>query len=104
MRTVQQGNNDIGWLEAFDCDVEASLDQVTSDVQIRGKIRFMLVKISNANTGVMMALHEKAKRFEKVLREVRAQVEEQDCRGDEDCDHCLIVHQTIDPALNAVAQ
>lgn len=33
------------------------------------------------------------------LAAVRGAVEAGECRGDEDCDHCYIVHKLIDPTL-----
>lgn len=38
-------------------------------------------------------------RLRHALVEVRALVSEQECRGDEDCDHCLILHGVIDRAF-----
>lgn len=38
-------------------------------------------------------------RLRNALVEVRALVSEQECRGDEDCDHCLIIHGVIDRAF-----
>lgn len=41
-----------------------------------------------------------AERLRKALRDVREAVSSGECRGDEDCDHCHIVHEIIDPALS----
>jgi hypothetical protein len=40
----------------------------------------------------------------KALEDARDYVDEQECRGDEDCDHCLVVHHTIDPALRQASE
>jgi hypothetical protein len=42
------------------------------------------------------------KRALEVLTDVQDMVNEQDCRGDEDCDHCVIVHHTLDPAMSEI--
>lgn len=100
-------SDEIGWLEPFDCDVEIALDQITRDLQIRGQIRFMLIKLTNSNMAVIMAMKEKVDRLREALKTVRALVDEQDClecRGDEDCDHCLAIYQVIDPALAGISQ
>lgn len=39
------------------------------------------------------------KRYREALEHVKALVNEQECRGDEDCDHCLIVYHVIEDAL-----
>jgi hypothetical protein len=41
-------------------------------------------------------------RLKSALSLVKSLVEEQECRGDEDCDHCLIIYGTIDPALQEI--
>lgn len=40
--------------------------------------------------------------MEETLSHIQSYVDAQECRGDEDCDHCLIVYQTIEPALTAI--
>jgi hypothetical protein len=33
------------------------------------------------------------------IKDIRDYVDEQECRGDEDCDHCFVVHLVIDKAI-----
>jgi len=35
----------------------------------------------------------------EALKNARAVVAEYECRGDEDCDHCQVIHHIIDPAI-----
>ena len=64
--------------------------------------------VANSHSDIRFLLDELKRREEQVrvmknvLGNVRSMVDEYECRGDEDCDHCLIVHHTIDPALAAV--
>lgn len=50
-----------------------------------------------------VTLADDNRKLRECLTGVRAMVNEQDCRGDEDCDHCMIVYHTIDPVLDPEA-
>lgn len=39
----------IQWIEPFDCDVEAMLDQISDDSKIRGLIRGVMMKLTDVN-------------------------------------------------------
>jgi hypothetical protein len=47
-------NEKVGTVEAFDCDVEAMLDQISEDEAIRGKIRYVMLTLTN----IQIAMHE----------------------------------------------
>lgn len=87
--------NHVGWLAPFDSDVELSLDQVSQDPGVRGKIRWMCIKlVEYQHERVDQLKADKAKledhnlKLRKVNGLVTGVVGDMECRGDEDCDHC----------------
>lgn len=60
---------------------------------------FRLVKNSQSLARAYLALLEKNALLVKALEQTKDSVELDECRADEDCDHCYRVYQVINPAL-----
>jgi len=37
--------------------------------------------------------------FRSALKELRTAIDQGECRADEDCDHCHLIYEIIDPVL-----
>ncbi len=70
-RLSKDDPNYIDWMEAFDCDVEDALDQVSMDPKVRGQIRWMVMKQVSRYTEIEMELRAKLKALDVARQEGR---------------------------------